>query len=51
MDFFVVYTRGICLRVGMLPANALDYTIAVYPFLLTIIPYWHVVRCTSLIST
>ena len=38
LDFFRAYTK-ICLRVGMLEVLALDYTIAVYPLILTMISY------------
>ena len=38
LDFFRAYTK-ICLRVGMMQVLALDYTIAVYPLILTVISY------------
>ena len=39
LDFFRAYMTKICLRVGMLEVLALDYTIAVYPLILTVISY------------
>ena len=39
LDFFRAYITKICLRVGMLEVLALDYTIAVYPLILTVISY------------
>ncbi len=38
LDFFRAYT-GICLKLGTLPVLALDYTIAMYPFILTFLSY------------
>ena len=39
LDFFRAYMTKLCLRVGMLQVLALDYSIAVYPLILTVISY------------
>ena len=39
LDFFRPFYSGFCLEMGILPTLALDYAIAVYPFLLMIISY------------
>ena len=39
LDFFRPFYSDICLGIGVLPTLALDYVIALYPFLLMIITY------------
>ena len=39
LDFFRAYMTKICLKLGILQVLALDYTIAVYPLILTVISY------------
>ena len=39
LDFFRPFYSSFCLEIGILPTLALDYAIAVYPFLLMIISY------------
>ena len=39
LDFFRLFDLGICLDVSTLAALALDYAVAVYPLLLTVISY------------
>ena len=39
LDFFRLFYSDLCLGIGILPTLALDYAIAVYPLLLTVICY------------
>ena len=39
LDFFRLFTSGICLNLSPLSVVALDYIIAVYPFFLTVLSY------------
>ena len=39
LDFFRTFYSDLCLRIGILPTLALDFTIAVYPLLLIILSY------------
>lgn len=40
LDFFRAFLPNICLNLGMLPAMALDYVIAIYPLALIVITYF-----------